>query len=99
VTATLNAGYRSGEGSVWVFVDLVNDRDTGIVAAADGSPYVMPDGGQTMPAEGAERGTIPPHETGTLVLRFDHSEIGGSLDLKVLTDDAGTEIDLPVPVE
>jgi len=100
VTATLSAAYRSGQGSVWVFVDLVNDRNAGIVVAGDASPYVTPDGGQTMPAEGVERGpTIPPHETGTVVLRFDSSEIGGSLDLKVLTDDAGTEIVLPVPVE
>jgi hypothetical protein len=100
VTATLSAAYRSGQGSVWVFVDLVNDRDTGIVVAGDVSPYVAPDGGLTMPAEGVQRGpTIPPHGTGTVLLKFDSSEIGGSLEVKVLTDDPDTEIVLPVPVE
>jgi hypothetical protein len=99
VQATLASAYRSGQGSVWAFVDLVNDRETGIIVAGDASAYVMPDGAQTPPNEAVQRGpTIPPRETGTVVLRFDDSELGGSLDLRVLTDDPNTEIVLPVPI-
>jgi hypothetical protein len=99
VQATLASAYRSGEGSVWAFVDLVNDRETGIVVAGDASAYVMPDGARTPPHEGVRPGpTIPPGETGTVVLRFDDSALGGSLDLRVLTDDPNSEVVVPVPI-
>lgn len=97
ILATLVTACRSGQGSVWVYADVANGLDIEITVAGDVSEYVEPDGARTGPFNGTGRGpTILPRETGRVVLRFEDSELGGSLDLKVLTAD--TEVRVPIAI-
>lgn len=98
VLAQLVAAYETGEDSVFVIVDVTNGLNAEVTVAGENSPYVSPDGRETMSAEGTVRGpTIRPHETGRVVLVFKDSEVGGSLDLEVVVNGSTTP-EAPVSV-
>jgi hypothetical protein len=79
---TIASSYRTGDGNLFVVVDVTNGGATSITDSYE-SQYVGADGHQLNSGPAAGQGDVAAGATATMVLEFDNADFGGRLHLKL----------------